>query len=171
MFFDGASRTGPKGKIVTRVEVVLFCQMIMFSPPTFSLKKKPCSNNVVEYNALLIDLQLARQMEVRYLEAYGDSKLIVIQIKGEYEVRHEDPIPYHAAIQLANTFDGLYISHVSRLQNTNADALAALVATLALPADTSYRLTIATRYLFYLKYSLEVSEVHITSTTFKPRDW
>ena len=97
-------------------------------------------------------------MGVQYLEAYGDSKLIVNQIKREYEVHHEDLIPYHhAVIQLANTFDGFYISHVSRLQNTKADALAALVATLALLADTSYRLTITTLYLFCQKCSLEVS--------------
>jgi len=46
-----------------------------------------------------------------------------------------------------------------------------LAATLALPADTSYRLTVATRYLLCPKYSPEVSEVHTTSTNFKPRDW
>jgi len=78
-------------------------------------------------------------MEVQYLEAYSDFKLIVNQIKREYEVCHEDLILYHhAAIKLANTFDGFYISHVSRLQNTKADALAALTVTLALPVDTSY---------------------------------
>jgi len=77
-------------------------------------------------------------MGLQYLEPYSDSKLIVNQIKGEYEVRHEDLIPYHqAAIKLANTFDGFYISHMSRLQNTLANALAALAATLALPSDTS----------------------------------
>jgi len=30
---------------------------------------------------------------------------------------------------------------------------------------------VATRHLFYRKYSLEVSEVHITSINFEPRDW
>ena len=79
-------------------------------------------------------------------------KLIVNQIKREYEVRHEDLISYHhAVIQLTNTFDGFYISHISRLKNTKIDALVALAATLALPADTSYHLTIATHHLFYLK--------------------
>ena len=122
-------------------------------PRAFSLMES-CSNNVAEYNALLIDLQLAQQIGVQYLETYGDSKLIVNQIKGEYEIRHEEMIPYHhATIQLANTVDGFYISHVSHLQNTNADALAALAAMLALPADTNYRLTMATRHLFYPKYS------------------
>ena len=78
-------------------------------------------------------------MGVQYLEAYGDSKLIINQLKGENEVHHEDLVSYHhAAIQLANTFEGFYISHVSRLQNTKADALAALAATLVLPADTIY---------------------------------
>ena len=45
---------------------------------------------MAEYNALLIGLQLAHKMGVRYLEAYGNSKLIVNQVKGEYEVRHEE---------------------------------------------------------------------------------
>ena len=45
---------------------------------------------MAEYNALLIGLQLTHEMGVRYLEAYSDSKLIVNQVKGEYEVRHED---------------------------------------------------------------------------------
>ena len=75
-------------------------------------------------------------MGVRYLQAYGDSKLIINQVKGEYEVRHEDLVPcYHTAIELANLFEGFYIGHVSRSQNTWADALAALATTLALPAD------------------------------------
>ena len=72
-----------------------------------------CSNNVVKYNALLIGLQLAHEMEVHYLEAYGDSKLIVNQVKGEYKVRHEDLVPYyHAVIKIANLLDGFYIGHM-----------------------------------------------------------
>ena len=107
----------------------------------FSLTES-CSNNVTEYNALLIGLQLAHEMGVRYLEAYGDSKLIINQVKGEYEVRHGGLVPYyHAVIKMANAFDGFYIGHVSRSQNTKADALAALEATLALPIDTTHHLS------------------------------
>ena len=106
------------------------------------------------------------------LNRWGYSKLIINQVKGEYEVRHEDLIPYHhTTIQLATTFESFYISHVSYLQNTKTDALATLAATLALPADTSYHLTVAIRHLFCLKYSLEISEVHTTSINFEPRDW
>ena len=110
-------------------------------------------------------------MGIQYLEAYGDSKLIINQVKGEYEIWHEDLIPYHyAAIKLADSFDGFYISHVSRLLNTKADALAALAAILALPADTTYRLSVVTHHLFYPKYGLEASEVHTILTNFDPRD-
>jgi len=60
---------------------------------------------------------------------------------------------------------------LSRLQNTKADTLAALATTLALPADISYCLMVATRHLFCPKFGLEVSEVHTTSKHFESRDW
>ena len=41
-------------------------------------------------------------MGVDYLEAYGDSKLIINQVKGEYEVRHGDLVPYyHVVVKMA----------------------------------------------------------------------
>ena len=76
-------------------------------PRAFSLTES-CSNNVAEYNALLIGLQLAHGMGVRYLEAYGDSKLIINQVKGEYEVRHEDLVPF--TIQPSNWLTYLKVS-------------------------------------------------------------
>jgi len=72
---------------------------------------------------------------------------------------------------MANSFDGFYISHVSQFQNTKVDALAVLAATLALPIDTTYHLTVATRRLVCPKQMLETSEVHVTSIGFEPRDW
>ena len=139
-------------------------------PRAFPLMES-CSNNIVECNALLIGLQLAHRMGVRYLEAYGDSNLIINQVKGEYEVRHEDLVPYyHAVIELANLFDGFYIRHVSRSQNTKANALAALAMTLALPVDTEYNLTVATRHLVCSKHMLRTIEVYNISTDLKRRD-
>ena len=76
MFFDGASRIGPKGRIIASVGVVFISPQNHVLPRAFSLTT-PCSNNVAEYNALLIDHQLAHEMGVRYLEAYSDSKLIL----------------------------------------------------------------------------------------------
>ena len=68
------------------------------------------------------------------------------------------------------SFDGFYISHVSRSHNTKVDALAALAATLALPIDMTYHLTVATRHLVCPKHVLKTKEVHSISTDFEPRD-
>ena len=57
MFFDEASRIGPKGKIIAGVGVVFISPQNHVLPRAFSLTE-PCSNNVTEYNALLIGLQL-----------------------------------------------------------------------------------------------------------------
>ena len=58
-------------------------------------------------------MQLADEIGVKNLEAYGDSKLIVNQVRGEYEVRHEDLVPYYNAIvHMAGKFTNLYIDHV-----------------------------------------------------------
>jgi len=144
ILFDGASRTGPTCMIITGVGVVFVSPENHVLTREFSLTES-FSSNVAGYNALLIGIQLAQQMGLQYLEACGDSKLIISQVKGEYEVRHEDLIPYHhATIKLADSFDGFYISHLSRLLNTKAVALPTFAATLALSADTTYRLTVAT---------------------------
>ena len=98
--------------------------------------------------------------------------MIVNQVKGEYEVCHEDLVPYyHAVIKMANLFDGFYIGHVSQFQNTRANVLAALVATLALPVDITYHLTVATRHLICPKHVLETKKVHVTSIDFELKDW
>jgi len=76
MFFDGASRISPKGKIIAGVGVIFISPQNHVLPRAFSLMES-CSNNVAEYNALLIGLQLAHEMGVHYLEAYGDSTLII----------------------------------------------------------------------------------------------
>jgi len=78
---------------------------------------------------------------------------------------------YHAIIKMANSFDGFYIGHVSPFQNTKANALAALAATLALPIDTIYYFTVATRCLICPKHVLETNKVHVTSIGFELRDW
>ena len=76
MYFDGASRSGPHGRIIAGVGVVFISPYGHVLPHAFSLTES-CSNNVAEYNALLIGLQIAKELRVQYLEAYDDSKLIV----------------------------------------------------------------------------------------------
>jgi len=85
LFFDGASRTGPRGNIIAGVGVVLVSPQNYVIPYAFSLTEM-CSNNVVEYNNILIEMQIADEIGVKNLKAYGDSKLIVNQVCGECKV-------------------------------------------------------------------------------------
>ena len=61
---------------MARVGVVLVSSQNYIIPRAFSLTK-PYSNNVAEYNALLIGMHIADEIDIKNLEAYGDSKLIV----------------------------------------------------------------------------------------------
>jgi len=54
-------------------------------PRAFSLAES-CSNNIAEYNTLLIRMQLAEDIGIKHLETYDDSKLIINQVRGDYEV-------------------------------------------------------------------------------------
>jgi len=124
LFFDRASKTNPEGNIITSVGVVLISPQNYVIPCAFSLTE-PCSNNVSEYNVLLIGMQLAEEIGIKNLEAYGDSNLIVNQVRREYEVRHEDLVPYYnATIIMTKKFENFYIDHVPHQQNAHADALA-----------------------------------------------
>jgi len=83
-------------------------------PRAFSLTEL-CFNNIAEYNILLIRIQLAEEIGVKNVEVYGNSKLIVNQVHGEYEVQHEDLVPYHnTIINMAEKFRSFYIDYVPR---------------------------------------------------------
>ncbi|RDX64711.1 Retrovirus-related Pol polyprotein from transposon 17.6, partial [Mucuna pruriens] len=45
------------------------------------------SNNQAEYEALLADMRLARELEAKRLTAKSDSKLVTKQVNGEYQAR------------------------------------------------------------------------------------
>ena len=77
MYFDGSSTVQVGG-----IEVVLK------SPGeehTFAYKLHfPCSNNEVEYEALLVGLKATRRLGIKRLKAFGDSELVIRQVEGNY---------------------------------------------------------------------------------------
>ena len=83
------------------------------------------TNNVAEYYALIAALDYAAAQGIRRLRVYGDSQLIVNQIKGLYKVKHPDLRPLHErAKKQAATLDFFSIQYVPREQNQDADDLA-----------------------------------------------
>jgi ribonuclease HI len=82
------------------------------------------TNNVAEYRALLLGIELARDRGADEVELIGDSELIVKQVKGEYRVKDAGLRPLHAQVRGAlEGFDRWSIRHVRREHNAAADAL------------------------------------------------
>jgi ribonuclease HI len=82
------------------------------------------TNNVAEYRALLLGIELARARGASELELIGDSELIVKQVKGEYRVKDAGLRPLHAQVRAAlEDFERWTIRHVRREYNAAADAL------------------------------------------------
>ena len=82
------------------------------------------TNNVAEYQGLILGLEHARQLGFRNVEVRADSQLLVRQLKGEYAVKHAGLKPLHAeAIRLLRSFEHADVQHVPREENALADAM------------------------------------------------
>ena len=85
------------------------------------------SYNEAEYKALLHGLCLAVSLGIKRLLIYGDSLLVVQQVKKERDIKKETIDAYVAEIRkLENKFSGLEIHHIVRENNVAADILSKL---------------------------------------------
>ncbi|MCB2188943.1 MAG: ribonuclease HI family protein [Deltaproteobacteria bacterium] len=83
------------------------------------------TNNVAEYQALLLGLTEAQARGVRELEIKMDSELVVRQLQGTYRVKNPGLQPlYRQAKELLRQFAAVHIMHVRREFNSRADELA-----------------------------------------------
>ncbi|CAJ2651927.1 unnamed protein product [Trifolium pratense] len=119
--FDGASNAMGHG-----IGAVLISPRDGYTPFTARLCFD-CTNNVAEYEACIMGLEAAISLRIKILEVYGDSALVIYQVKGEWETRHPKLIPYRAhVVKLMEYFDEITFHHIPREENQVADALATL---------------------------------------------
>ncbi|XP_050890519.1 uncharacterized protein LOC127095926 [Lathyrus oleraceus] len=86
-----------------------------------------CTNNLEEYEACIMGLEEAIDLRIKILDAYGDSTLVINQIKGESETRQPSLIPYKDYARMLSTFfNEILFHHIPREENQKADALATL---------------------------------------------
>ena len=82
------------------------------------------TNNVAEYRALLLGLELARELGAAEVEVINDSELVARQIGGEYKVKHAGLRPLFAeAMAELRDFESWAVRPVRREQNARADEL------------------------------------------------
>ena len=133
---------------------------------------EPYSNNVVEYQALIAGLQMALDMKISYLEVYGDSKLVIIQLLTHYEVKHEGLIPYfQMATRLIEKFDGVSLEHIPRNENRMVDALANLATTLALSEGEKANVPICNRWVLSCMEEYASAKNAISISILEDEDW
>ncbi|XP_017428581.2 uncharacterized protein LOC108336620 [Vigna angularis] len=121
LLFDGASNVMGHG-----IGAVLISPEHQYIPMTARLCFN-CTNNIAEYEACAMGIRAAIESKVKILDVYGDSALVVHQLKGEWETRDSKLIPYQAYIRgLMEYFDAITFNHIPREDNQLADALATL---------------------------------------------
>jgi ribonuclease HI len=82
------------------------------------------TNNVAEYRALLLGIELAAELGASELDLVGDSELIVRQVEGKYKVKDATMKELHAQVKAAlRPFESWSIRHVRREHNADADRL------------------------------------------------
>jgi ribonuclease HI len=119
VYSDGASRGNPglagagavladpaTGVVLTRLKRFLGAQ----------------TNNVAEYEAVLLGLRGALELGVKEVEVYADSQLMIRQLDGQYAVKAPGIKPLYAqAMALLKQFEKVKLVHIPREQNTDAD--------------------------------------------------
>ena len=82
------------------------------------------TNNVAEYRAVLLGLELARGLGAREVDVVNDSELIARQIGGQYKVKHAGLRPlYQETVEALRGFDHWSVASVRREENERADEL------------------------------------------------
>lgn len=76
------------------------------------------TNNRAEYRALIRGLELASEKGCTEVEARGDSKVIVKQVRGEYGVNQPELRPVRNRVQeLADEFKEFEVRYIPREKN------------------------------------------------------
>jgi ribonuclease HI len=83
------------------------------------------TNNVAEYEALLMGLEALAKSGKKRIRVQSDSQLLVRQLNGEYRVKDEKlKSLFQRATTLLRQFESYRILHVPREENKLADRLA-----------------------------------------------
>ena len=84
-----------------------------------------CTNNIAEYQALILGLEEALERGSTAISIHLDPEFIVRQIQGVYRVKNPTLKPLMADIRgLLDRFDTWQVAHVPRSENAMADRLA-----------------------------------------------
>jgi ribonuclease HI len=118
MFFDGACTKESAG-----AGVVLISPSKKTSHLSFNLDFK-VTNNIAEYEALLLGLNVAKEMKIKRLHVFIDADLIIQQVNKSFQAKHVTLKAYRDEVLRAiHTFTNFKISYVPKAMNELVDSL------------------------------------------------
>lgn len=133
-FVDGA--WGSAGAGATAVLISPSGQRIRYA----TRLEFPCTNNITEYEGLVLALLRARALGVQRLQIKSDSQVVAFQVEKEYQAKEPELARYLQLVRgLEQKFQGFTVIHIPRAENEEADALAKAAAQgAALPPEVFY---------------------------------
>ena len=112
------------------------------------------ANNVTEYEACVLGLQVAIEKKIKSLTVYGDSALVICQLNGEWKTRDSKLMSYQEFIKgLIEQFEEITFKHLPREENYLANALATLATMFKVNANAKTQL---------VKLEVRESQAHCT---------
>ncbi|XP_040947371.1 uncharacterized protein [Gossypium hirsutum] len=88
-----------------------------------------CTSNMAEYEACIMGIRAAIERKIKTLEVYGDSALVIYQLRGEWKIRDPKLIRYRRLVlELIEEFDNITFCYLPWEENQMADALATLAS-------------------------------------------
>ncbi|XP_070045508.1 uncharacterized protein [Nicotiana tomentosiformis] len=88
MFFDGSANS--KG---VRIGAVLISESGQHYPASVKIRFS-CTNNMAEYEACILGIRMAVDMNIKELLVIGDSDMLIHQVLGEWSTKNVKRLPY-----------------------------------------------------------------------------
>ena len=90
------------------------------------------TNNEAEYEVLLMGMVMTQRMGGKSVKIFSNLKLVVGQVKGEFEAKDEKIQGYLSQVKcLQSEFDSFDLLHIPKTSNAHADSLAMLATSSA----------------------------------------
>ena len=111
--------------------------LVLISPEKVIVEKSlrldfSATNNEAEYETLMIGMAMVQRMSGKSVKIFSDSRLVVIQVKGEFEAKDERMQGHLSQVKcLQSEFESFDLLHIPRSGNAHADSLAMLATSSA----------------------------------------
>ena len=111
--------------------------LVLISPEKVIVEKSlrldfSATNNEAEYEALMMGMTMVHKMGGKLVKIFSDLRLVVVQVKGEFEAKDERMQGYLSQVKcLQSEFESFDLIHIPRSGNAHADSLTMLATSSA----------------------------------------